>query len=362
MNINNTSILEVFIPTSKLNITNNNIIDDFRIYNYNNYNEFVNSRNLYIFIFDILIVNPFKCDTIKYLDMIKKFFNKNKISNKVFLNKNNDFIIIIELLNYDFLLDKNVVNYINTNIKNIFFDLYCLYKKDIEIINKISSDNNVYNFIDKLLKTCIFQKLGFSINYFCDVFYINKFNDLNLSLSLVKTQYLSLSEIFKINISGSSDLLDIKKDIVFIIKNLENNFDKIANFFKYKDFYEENILLFRLKKIVDIKLLNVYEFFNIKLSVFNLILLIKISKDKNMINSITRVFKLIKSLNISKNILLEKIEVSYKANLNILYTLINEIEKINIKNQKHDYKISFLNYFKNFLSGIINDYKIDEKV
>ncbi|BCL65788.1 hypothetical protein IOLA_156 [uncultured bacterium] len=362
MNINNTNILEVFIPTSKLNININNIIDDFRIYNCNNYNEFINSNNLYIFIFDILIVNPFKDKTIKYLDMIKKFFNKDNISKQVFLNKNNDFIVIIELLSYDFLLDKNVINNIHTNIKNIFFDLYCFYQKDIEIINQISLDNNIYDFIDILLKTCIFQKLGFNINDFCDIFYINKFHDLDLSLSLVKTQYLGLSKTFNINISGASDLLDIKKDVVFIIKNIENNFDKILNFFKYKDYYEENILSFRLKKIVDTKLLNMYEFFNIKLSVFNLILLVKISKNQSIINSLIRVFKLIKSLDISKNILYKKINVSDKTNFKNLFVLINKIERFNIKHQSNDYQISFINDFKNFLLYLVNDYKIYENV
>lgn len=364
--MNNNKLFELFIPTGKLHIKKNNIVDNFRVNSVESISEdlYVESNSIYSFIFCVVIENKFKFENIRYLELIRIYCRKNNISKNVQLDSNKDFLIEIEFISYNYLIHRNFNKLICKNIDSLITEIYNAYKEDIDNILSISNSKDNFLFLYKLLKTNLFKKLEINVEEFLYIFNITNVNkdNLDIKLSLVKTIDIRESHLLNINISGASDLLDIKKDVVFIINNLEKYFNIIIEFFDKYDMDYNNILASRLKKLIDIRILNIYEFFKIKLSVKNLILLLKLCGDKENITKIVRVFKFIKSLSlnivneeiISKSIKLSNIDIDY---------FIHKLDNVRIKDTALEFQTNFVLSFKLFLQiKCENFYKIDDIV
>lgn len=356
MNINN---FETFIPTSKLKI-NKSIIDDFRLMNKENIDDnlYIFGQNIYNFVFEFNLKNKFKNFNIKYLDLLSLFCKKNNISNSIKLDKNNDFIIELNLISYSYNIEIKTKKLLYNNLIDIFDDIYNVFESDISKINIYINSLDIYNLIDNLIRTNIFKKLDLNIYDFFNIFNIEYNNDLKLNLALVKTKYLNNSKLLNINITGASDILDIKKDVEFIINNLDKNFSKIVSYYRIYNLCKDNILYNRIKKLIDLNLLNIYSFFMIDLSLLNIIMLFKISKNIDLISKMIRIFKLIKSLKLHENDLI-KDSFSNLINIDDFYY---EIEHTKIKDQDLTYKSNFINSFKEFIKRQCNNYSIDGKV
>lgn len=344
---NSSKLFELFVPTGKCNISKNIIIDDFRIISVDSFYKdlYVESKFLYYFTFPIKIKNKFKQENIRYFELIRNFCLKNNISRNIRLNSDKDFIIEIEFISYCHI--PNICNkIIHENLNCLIMDIYNSYKSDTSYIINISENYNNYVFLYKLLKTNLFKKLNMKVDEFLYLFNIRNINldNLDIKLSLVKTMDIHESNLLNISISGASDILDIKKDVVFIINNLDKYYKTIVEFFSRHDIESNNIISFRLKKLIDLRILNIYEFFKIELSVKNLIILSKLSKDN--INKIIRVFKFIKSLNINNEDFINKSKNLNQIDINFF---IEKLDNICIKNTSLEYQINFILYFKFFI-------------
>lgn len=348
------------MPTSKLLINKNNIVDDFRFMNIEDKNNISIDENIYIkntkdinlFKFELNIENVFKkCKNLNYFKLVSFFLLKNKISDSVIIDKNNNFIIKYETISYSNKFNtKEVLDIITNNIYLMLVDLYNIYMDEIDYIISSYKLFNVYKFINTVIKTNFFKKLDINLFDFLKIINIEEIENLDIKLSIIKTIDINTSKDMNIKISGASDLLDIKKDIVFIINNLDKHFNLIVDFFRENNIYGDNILSIRLIRNIDSTLITIYNYFSINLSVMNLILLVKFSRQKQQILEITRIFKLIKSINYPilklkcNNLMFKFTDVN-----NMLENLILIIANIKLKDKQHFFKNIFIYAFRNYL-------------
>lgn len=237
--------------------------------------------------------------------------------------------------NYDYLLNKNNIFDINTNIKNLISFKKNISKKKQNVKKNLIIDapNNIVNFSKNNIKNSLEKLSNVSCNY------LNNFSEVNNYINNINYKSYMFPEIENKCTSNCSNIYDSKNK-----ETINNNL--LLN-------YDNNISSFNnhIKKITKCKLINYYK--NLKAK--DLII-----DNKNKIQVYSNYLKKLNDIKCVFFSRLDELDCIIKSTISIKIKLRNDLKKLVLKNECliKSYKTKEIEYVKlKEKVNILNDYE-----
>jgi hypothetical protein len=290
-------LFESYIPTKYIQKDFIEIINDFQfLSNDTNVNDVkALSKQWFIEHTTDVKIKIYHSDLVDFKKITSFFLLENKIVNKIIEYTSTHIIVQIVYNSSVVICEKEIIE---QNINYQIQDLYnCLQLCEIHLRDSINSVNS-FDFYNNIIKNNFFIKLNCSLYNFMQFLYTTRQYS-QIYASLVKLHNIEICNKFNIHLSGMSDIADVKKDIIFIINNINiDNIDVINYFFELTKIDDtKNILYIRITRILCKTILCMYEHFKITLKIIDKInIYYNLMNVSNIKNDLHRVFKLFKSV------------------------------------------------------------------